>query len=286
MYPKHTSRLWMFDSSERIPFSTQTTPQWIWMMLLVKWLTSFNQRQLKLIVHKVWICCLNLQGVVTAREIIMGEETFSCTLCTFVQPVLCLRINCKTNNTDWNKSWGGVLIWHSEDRASRHILIIKPTRCTISQIYFGIELCMFQTVSPSIIRSPALYTQQLSYRLCWLLATGIRMGLDCHLSLSLARWTPSMPFHKLVKELPVFHPVHNCLSLVPFLSQMNPVCAFPSSEYTSDWLLKLGHGINWNYHCKTCVPGWISHREDGDHNIRWNTGRTSTYEMAKPQRPK
>jgi len=28
MYPKHTSRLWMFDSSGRIPFWTQTTTQW------------------------------------------------------------------------------------------------------------------------------------------------------------------------------------------------------------------------------------------------------------------
>ena len=26
--------------------------------------------------------------------------------------------------------------WHSEDRASWYILVIKPTRCTISQIYF------------------------------------------------------------------------------------------------------------------------------------------------------
>jgi hypothetical protein len=31
--------------------------------------------------------------------------------------------------------------------------IVKPTRCTISQIYFGTTLYMFQTVSPSIIRS-------------------------------------------------------------------------------------------------------------------------------------
>jgi len=38
---------------------------------------------------------------------------------------------------------------------------------------------MFRTVSPSIIRSLALYTQQWyrSYRLCWLLASGIRMEL-------------------------------------------------------------------------------------------------------------
>ena len=49
---------------------------------------------------------------------------------------------------------------------------------------------------------------------------------------------------KLVKELPVFHRVHNCLSLVPFPSQMNPVCALPSREYMSDWLSRLSHGSN------------------------------------------
>jgi len=38
---------------------------------------------------------------------------------------------------------------------------------------------MFQTVSPSIIKSLALYTQQwyMSYRFCWLLVSGIRMDL-------------------------------------------------------------------------------------------------------------
>jgi len=38
---------------------------------------------------------------------------------------------------------------------------------------FGIEIYMFRTVSLSIIRSLALYTQQrcMSYRLCWLLAS-------------------------------------------------------------------------------------------------------------------
>ena len=45
----------------------------------------------------------------TSRDIIMGQETFRFPLCTFVQPVLCLQINCKINNTDWNKSWGRVL---------------------------------------------------------------------------------------------------------------------------------------------------------------------------------
>jgi len=42
----------------------------------------------------------------------------------------------------------------------------KPTRCTISVIYFGRKLYMFRTVSLSIIRSFSLYTHQwyMSYR--------------------------------------------------------------------------------------------------------------------------
>jgi hypothetical protein len=44
-------------------------------------------------------------------------------------------------------------IWHSEDRALWYILIIKPTRCTISQICFDKVLYMFWTDLPSIIRS-------------------------------------------------------------------------------------------------------------------------------------
>jgi len=44
-------------------------------------------------------------------------------------------------------------LWHSEDRASRYILIIQPRRCTISQLPVGIELYMFQTDLLSIIRS-------------------------------------------------------------------------------------------------------------------------------------
>ena len=40
-------------------------------------------------------------------------------------------------------------IWHSEDRASWYILIIKPTRCAISQLYFDKELYMFWTYCPS-----------------------------------------------------------------------------------------------------------------------------------------
>ena len=46
-------------------------------------------------------------------------------------------------------SWG---VWHSQDRASRYILIVKAIRCTISQVYFDKELYMFQTDLLSIIR--------------------------------------------------------------------------------------------------------------------------------------
>jgi hypothetical protein len=43
------------------------------------------------------------------------------------------------------------------------ILIKNQRGALISQFYFGIELYMFRTVSLSIIRSPALYTQQQVY---------------------------------------------------------------------------------------------------------------------------
>ena len=40
-------------------------------------------------------------------------------------------------------------------------LIMKPKRCTnFTNLFFGIELYVFRTISLSIIRSLALYTQQ------------------------------------------------------------------------------------------------------------------------------
>jgi len=57
--------------------------------------------------------------------------------------------------------------WRSGDRASWHILIIKPTRWTnFSNLFFGIKFSIFRTVPLSIIRSFSLYTQQryMSYR--------------------------------------------------------------------------------------------------------------------------
>jgi len=44
-----------------------------------------------------------------------------------------------------------------------YVLITKPTRCTNLKFIFGIELYMFRTVSLSIIKSLALYTQQQVY---------------------------------------------------------------------------------------------------------------------------
>jgi hypothetical protein len=46
-----------------------------------------------------------------------------------------------------------VWFWHSDDLASWYILIIKPTRCTISQIYFDKVPYMFRTDLLPIIRS-------------------------------------------------------------------------------------------------------------------------------------
>jgi hypothetical protein len=48
--------------------------------------------------------------------------------------------------------WYSERIWHLEDRASWCILIIKPNRCTISQLYFGKQLYMFRTDLLSIIK--------------------------------------------------------------------------------------------------------------------------------------
>jgi hypothetical protein len=104
-YPKHTSKLWMltvlnlFHSGHKQPHDDLND-------MTCQVMISVTQSQLKLTVLKFWICFLNMVSVMMAREIIMAEETFSCTLCRFVQPVLCLQINCRTNNIEWNKRWG------------------------------------------------------------------------------------------------------------------------------------------------------------------------------------
>jgi len=62
------------------------------------------------------------------------------------------------------------------------ISMVKPTRCTILRVYW-ISLCMFWTVSPSIIRSSRLYTQHQAYvlQVSWLPASGHEMELSFHL---------------------------------------------------------------------------------------------------------
>jgi hypothetical protein len=68
-------------------------------------------------------------------------------------------------------------IWHSDDRAPWHILIIKPTRFTnFSNFIFGIKLYMFPTAPLSIIRSFSLHTQQwyMTYRF----ADSLRAGTE------------------------------------------------------------------------------------------------------------
>ena len=61
-----------------------------------------------------------------------------------------MKIRCWRSYSDCDYVRG---IWHSEDRASWYILIIKAKRCTISRLYFGKQIYMFRTDLLSIIRS-------------------------------------------------------------------------------------------------------------------------------------
>jgi len=98
-------------------------------------------------------------------------------------------------------NWSDILpLWESESLPSGHVwsdlplpftpfdihvtmhhvkfLIIKPTRCTnFPDLFLEWNSYMFRTVPLSINRSFSLYTQQwyMLYRLCWLLASGIRV---------------------------------------------------------------------------------------------------------------
>jgi len=62
------------------------------------------------------------------------------------------------------------------------ISILKPPRCTISQIYFGTTFYTFRTVSLSIIRSLRLYIQRQVYviQVLWLFAGRNKMVLQFH----------------------------------------------------------------------------------------------------------
>jgi len=83
-------------------------------------------------------------------------------------------------------------LWDSERcQTHNHPLIYPRTSCPYNsynktnkmhqflKFMFGIKLYMLRTVTLPIIRSLALYTQQwyMSYRFCWLLASGIRLEL-------------------------------------------------------------------------------------------------------------
>jgi hypothetical protein len=65
-------------------------------------------------------------------------------------------------------------IWHSEDRASWYILIIKPKRCTnFSNLFLEQNsTCFGQVFCPSSgVKYCTHINRFMSYRLCWLLAS-------------------------------------------------------------------------------------------------------------------
>jgi hypothetical protein len=69
-------------------------------------------------------------------------------------------------------------IWHSEDRASWYILIIKPTRCiNFSNLFLEKNsTCFGQVFSPSSGVYYCIHSNRyMSYRLCWLLTSRIKM---------------------------------------------------------------------------------------------------------------
>jgi len=64
-------------------------------------------------------------------------------------------------------------VCYSENRASCYIFVIKQRICThFSNLFFGIELYMFRTGFPYIIRSLVLYTQQWVYVIFMLAGSG------------------------------------------------------------------------------------------------------------------
>jgi hypothetical protein len=66
-----------------------------------------------------------------------------------------------------------------------NFFIIKPTRCTNSQLYFGLKLCMFRTILLSIIRSLFTVHSAMVYviQVCRQLSSRTRMELQFHLGL-------------------------------------------------------------------------------------------------------
>ena len=86
--------------------------------------------------------------------------------------------------------------------------IVKPTRCKISQVYFGTTLHMFRKVSPSIIRSLRLYIQHQDYviQVLWLLASSKQpQNLnDIYLMLYVQPLTPDDGRRDLPKHVVLF----------------------------------------------------------------------------------
>jgi hypothetical protein len=98
----------------------------------------------------------------------------------------CRKVKCTRLNITFIRTLA--VFWHSEDSASWYILIIKPTRCNnFPNLFFGIELYMFQTGLLSIIRSLVLYTQcSQSAKPVWLIPIAVYTVLDAW------RWTEDL----------------------------------------------------------------------------------------------
>jgi hypothetical protein len=97
---------------------------------------------------------------VVARTMWQQAERAVCLSCTSHSSILsCRGVLPSYLGSIWqsgqtlisNQLW--IPVWHSEDHESWYILIIKPTSCTVSQIYFDKGLYVFQSDLLSIFRS-------------------------------------------------------------------------------------------------------------------------------------
>ena len=104
-------------------------------------------------------------------------------------------------------------------------LIIKPTRCTISQIYFGKKFYMFRTVPLSNIRSFFTVHTAVLYviEVCWQLASRIRMERSSILILLARCQQTSMTYTIAVCTVKKTSDdgQRNCPKHVEFLSKIN-----------------------------------------------------------------
>jgi hypothetical protein len=142
---------------------------WVWFPCSVLTSKFFVNTLTELYQEIQWLIRLSLRWcIITLTKAFIWRETqcfvsfYLCkityrTVCSYVYRPIPRLVMC--------------LCWHSGDRASWYILIIKPTRCTnFSNLIFGIGLYMFRTGFLSIIRSLVL-NRCMSYRLCWQLAS-------------------------------------------------------------------------------------------------------------------